>query len=91
MVEVTKEFFNDGIWIKYDGININRNYIHPCGYDFLSFDLIEIDDEDFDVEENTFSVCEFSNGIYDEHPLENKTLEEILDIIGENNWSFERF
>lgn len=94
MVDIAAQYFGNGIWIKYDGIaEINKYEIHPCGYDFLSFENIEMDDHRscWHIENYEFIVSDFSDDIYSRHPLEGCTLEQILDIIGEKNWNFERF
>lgn len=90
--------FAGGIYIRYDKArSVNQEYIHPCGWDFLSFENVEEvqddnpEDYDWSILNYVFEVEDFSNGIYQTHPLEGYTLKEILKIVGEDNWSFEGF
>lgn len=81
--------FADGIWLYYNKTDIDLDLIHPCKYDFLSFYEIDNDYKDYHIEKYLFSVEDISNGIYSNHPLDNLTLEEILDVVGEEGWSYE--
>ena len=49
----------------------------------------EAKDYDWSVYNYTFDSEDISRGIYDRHPFENYTLKEILEVVGENGWSFE--
>ena len=71
------EFFAEGIWIK-------TEFSHPCGYDWLSFEMID------DLDHDKFDASDFSHGIYNSHEFEGKTLQEILNILGPDGWCFER-
>lgn len=84
LVKVTNEFFCGGIYVFYSRSKIHYLTVHPCGYDFIDFSMI-----DDDVDEYKFDKNDISNGIYDYHPLVGKTLCEILSIVGENGWSIE--
>ena len=100
MVKIST-LFAGGIYINYDHTkSVESCHIHPCGWDFLSFENIEIDDEksieeaqdyDYSVFNYVFETEDISNGIYEKHPLEGYTLKEILKIIGEKGWAFEEF
>ena len=37
-----------------------------------------------------FRIEDISNGVYSPHPLEDLTLEEILEIVGKDGWSFDK-
>jgi hypothetical protein len=77
--EVAKEVFGGGIIVKSD--------VHPCGWDFISFE--DYDNYDM-IEENCgFVINDISNAIYDYHPFEGKTLLDILEEAGMNGWVFE--
>lgn len=67
IVKCGKEVFCNGIFIS-------CNY-HPCGWDFLSFENIE---EYIEVLDYKFDDEDISDGVYDYHPLNGKTLKEIL-------------
>ena len=76
LVKAAKEDWGDGIYVPCD--------YHPCGYDFISFENMEVDvnDED-DTEYSPFNyrldVDDISDNIYDTcHPFINLTLEEVL-------------
>ena len=86
------ESFCGGIFVNYGRADkdIVISYdIHPCGWDFVSFENIDNDYKDECVYNYLFQVEDFSNGIYSQHPLEGKTLKEILQIVGRENWNFE--
>lgn len=97
MVKIST-LFGGGIYINYNYTeSVKDYYIHPCGWDFLSFEGIDIDDErskeeaqDYDcsVFNYIFETEDFSNGIYEKHPFDGYTLKEILKIVGEKGWSF---
>lgn len=84
MVKVANEVFCGGIYVFYSRSKISHLVVHPCGYDFLDFSSIEDD-----VEEYKFDINDISNGIYTYHPLQDKTLMEILNEVGEKGWSLE--
>lgn len=81
--------FADGIWLYYDHADVYLDLIHPCLYDFLSFENIDNDYKDWHIEQYLFQVEDISNGVYSNHPLEGMTLEEILNVVGEDGWRFE--
>ena len=93
------KFFHIGIYVNYKNAKgIKRDLIHPCGWDFISFENIEdtdcmskaeAKDYDWSVYNYTFDSNDISNGVYDRHPFENYTLKEILEVFGENGWNFE--
>lgn len=79
--QVARDVFSDGIWVKAD--------VHPCGYDWLSFR--ELEEEDIDTYK--FEIGDFSGNIYNyewSYPLEDKTLQEILDELGDDGYCYER-
>lgn len=71
IIRVAKEVFCGGIYVPCD--------MHPCGWDFIDFNMIELDDEEEDPLEYQFELCDISSVIYDEHPYEDMTLREILE------------
>lgn len=83
VVKVANEVFYGGIYVFYSRSKIHYLTVHPCGYDFIDFSMVD------DIEKYKFDKNDISNGIYDYHPLENKTLNEILNIVGEKGWSIE--
>lgn len=88
MLEASRSFA-DGIWLYYDHANVSLDLIHPCKYDFLSFENIDSDYTSYHIERYLFGIEDISNGVYSNHPLEDLTLEEILNIVGEDGWKFE--
>lgn len=77
IVTASMESFGQGIYVPCD--------YHICGYDFIDFECIELDEEDEDFYEEysplnyKFEGSDISNGIYDScHPYEGLTLKEIL-------------
>lgn len=75
IVKCAKEAFGHVIYVPCDN--------HPCGWDSLDVDLL---DEDEEILEYKFEINDISDGIYDWHPLQGKTLREILT---ENGCKFE--
>lgn len=53
-----KEVFCNGLYVISDQ--------HPCGWDFIVFDNVEIQDP--------ISICNISNGNYESHPLKDLIL-----------------
>lgn len=68
------------------GIYIPSEEGHPCGWDFISFDYIDGYEE---ILEYKFDITDISDGIYDVHEYENKTLKEILEAT-DCKFEFER-
>ena len=95
----SSKFFGCGIYVTYEKAQgFRHNLVHPCCWDFISFENIEYTDcmskaeaKDYDwsVYNYTFDSNDISNGVYDRHPFENYTLKEILEVVGENGWNFE--
>ena len=61
MVKISKGF-SEGIFVRYDDIDKSKFLVHPCGWDFISFESI---DEDVDYEKmihkhQTISLLKFS-------------------------------
>lgn len=82
--------FHIGIYVNYKNAKgIKRDLIHPCGWDFISFLYIDEDDANDCIYNYLFRIEDISDGIYSSHPLEDLTLKEILEIVGENGWGFE--
>lgn len=83
IVACAKEVFCDGIYVPSD--------MHPCGWDFISFENIEMEDDILDYK---FSDSDVSNGNYAFCDFDECTLEEILEKtngkyafeIGQINW-----
>jgi hypothetical protein len=67
--KIAKEVFCNGIYVPV------KDW-HPCGWDFISFE--DIDLVDGDIFNYIFEHPDISNGIYDYHPYENMTLRGIL-------------
>ena len=86
----SSKFFGDGIYIYYNRPCAMREEIHPCGWDFISFEHIDNDDKDYCIYNYIFGLEDITNNIYSSHPFDGLTLKEILEKIGESNWSFER-
>lgn len=83
MVTTCRKYMSNGIYVPCDH--------HICGYDFISFEDIVLDKDDEDYEEYgpvNFKVesAHITDGIYDNHPYEDKTLKEILKL---TNMKFE--
>ena len=74
------KYFCNGLYVKSDK--------HPCGWDYISFEDIDQDDEEYDVFNYIFSLADINDYIYDDHDFDGKTLKEILESIGDN-WAFE--
>lgn len=84
--EGSKSFVN-GIYIKYTNASGIFDFeVHPCGWDFISFDYVNEYNEN--ILNHAFELYEISNGIYEKHPFEDYTLKDILEVIGDK-WSFE--
>lgn len=82
--------FHNGIYVNYEKVKeIKKDLIHPCGWDFISFICVDEDDPNDCIYNYLFRIEDISEGIYSSHPLEDLTLKEILEIVGENGWSFE--
>ena len=73
-----KEVFGDGIFVK--------SAEHPCGWDFISCEQLEVQDDIYFV---PIEISEISNYCYSSHPLENLTLAEIIKEVGMDGWCFE--
>lgn len=86
----SSKFFGEGIYVYYHKTDIKSYEIHPCGWDFISFENIDNDEKDYCVYNYMFGLEDITNGLYSCHPLEGLTLKEILEKIGEENWSFEK-
>lgn len=72
IVRVANEVFGGGIYVPCEH--------HISGYDFLDFNMIDSFDEEYNELNYVFDLNDISNGIYNNHPYENKTLNEILKI-----------
>jgi len=66
IIKCAKEIFCQGIYVPCNE--------HPCGWDFISFEYLDIED----ILTYQFEGYDISNGIYDSHPFIGLTLEEIL-------------
>lgn len=60
-----KKVFCNGLYVVSDQ--------HPCGWDFIAFDTVEIQDP--------ISLSNISHGNYDSHPLEGLTFIEMLERV----------
>lgn len=60
-----KEVFCNGLYVISDQ--------HPCGWDFIAFDNLEIQDP--------ISINDISYGNYDSHPLEGLNFVEMLEKV----------
>lgn len=67
IVKCAKEIFCGGIYVPCNE--------HPCGWDFISFGYIKIED----ILDYQFENYDISKAIYDEHPFCDMTLKEILE------------
>jgi hypothetical protein len=82
IVKCAKEIFCNGIYVPCNE--------HPCGWDFISFENLEIED----AYDYIFDRYDISNCIYDDHPYAGLTLIDILEEtkgryafeIGSINW-----
>lgn len=72
IIRAAKECFCDGIYIPVKDQ-------HPCGWDFISFHYIDVNDSDDEQLGYLFTLEDISGGIYDCHDYEDCTLDEILD------------
>jgi hypothetical protein len=70
VVKCAKEIFCDGIYVP--------SKKHLCGWDFISFECIP--NKKCCILENTFEIYYITNGCYEEHKFEDKTLKEILTM-----------
>jgi hypothetical protein len=73
-----KRYFCDGIYVK-------TNDMHPCGWDFISFEYID----EFEDLMYPIGSERISNAIYDSHDYEDLNLLEILQKVGMDGWCFE--
>jgi len=81
VISAAKEIFCNGIYIPSD--------YHPCGWDFISFEDIDKDEEgNYDVG-YIFKIYDISGGNYDIHDYTDCTLQEILEKT-DGKFSFER-
>lgn len=82
-----RDVFNAAKNVFGDGIYVESN-VHPCGWDFVSFK----DYKDYEeIEDNYgFYLDDISNGIYNEHPFEDRTLLNILEEVEMDGWCFEK-
>ena len=74
--------FCGGIYVKSDK--------HPSGFDFISFDELDIAEDILDYE---ISYSDVSGGIYDDHDFDSMTLKEILESVwteDNDNYAFEQ-
>lgn len=74
-----KEVFGNGIYVRTEGI-------HPCGWDFISFEYLECAEDMFDYE---IEIDSISNSCYDYHDYVGKTMEDIIKEVGMNGWCYE--
>lgn len=74
IVRVSREVFGRCILIPCDH--------HISGYDFINLDAIELEpldgEEEYSVLKYKFEGSDITDGIYDSHPYEGLTLEEVL-------------
>ena len=79
-------FFENGIYVHYDNAKgIDKNLIHPCGWDFISFKNVNEEYPNYIIYDYIFRIEDISNGVYYPHQLE-----EILEIVGKDGWSFDK-
>lgn len=71
--QIIKDIFNCANEVYGQGIAIPSSN-HPCGWDWLDFSCTD------DILTDIFYPYNVSNGIYEFHKVEDKTLKEILEI-----------
>ena len=78
IIEIAKKYFCDGIYVKSDA--------HPCGWDFISFGNVETSEDAMTL---PIEVNDISNGCYDYHDYDGKTVYEIIETVGMRGLCFE--
>jgi len=80
VIKCAKEYFANGIYVP-----CNQ---HPCGWDFISFENIDLLYTRENPLKYKFQLSDISDYAYDEHNFENCTLGEILEERGK--FAFEK-
>jgi hypothetical protein len=75
-----KDVFSNGIYVPSDK--------HYCGWDFISFEDISTNSR-ISILTDTFDIFAITNGCYEEHEFEGKTLKEVL-ILTDGVYEFEK-
>ena len=68
IVKCAKEIFCNGLYVP--------STAHPCGWDFISFESIDLED---DVLEYTIESSDICDGAYSWHDYEGLTIKELLE------------
>lgn len=79
--ECAMKYFGNGIYVKSeDG--------HPCGWDFINFNMIDNDDEDYNMDNYTFECSNISDCCGSDEFC-GRTLKQVILLVGMKGWCFE--